>query len=77
LKDFAFDRRQILLLVVLTIVWGLNWPVMKLGVTGYPPLAFRALSMWFGLPVLALRGASRSRSRERTGASWSCCRSPT
>ena len=34
------------------MVWGLNWPVMKLGVTGYPPLAFRALSMWLGLPVL-------------------------
>jgi len=40
------------LLAVLTLVWGLNWPVMKLGVTGFPPLAFRALSMWFGLPVL-------------------------
>jgi drug/metabolite transporter (DMT)-like permease len=40
------------LLAVLTIVWGLNWPVMKLGVTGYPPLAFRVLSMWLGLPVL-------------------------
>jgi len=40
------------LLAVLTLVWGFNWPVMKLGVTGFPPLAFRALSMWFGLPVL-------------------------
>jgi drug/metabolite transporter (DMT)-like permease len=27
---------------------------MKLGVTSYPPLTFRALSMWLGLPVLAL-----------------------
>jgi len=27
---------------------------MKIGVTGYPPLAFRALSMWLGLPVLWL-----------------------
>jgi drug/metabolite transporter (DMT)-like permease len=26
---------------------------MKIGVTGFPPLAFRALSMWLGLPVLA------------------------
>lgn len=26
---------------------------MKLGVTGFPPLAFRTLSMWLGLPVLA------------------------
>ncbi len=25
---------------------------MKVGVTGFPPLAFRALSMWLGLPVL-------------------------
>jgi hypothetical protein len=25
---------------------------MKLGVTGYPPLAFRVISMWLGLPVL-------------------------
>jgi drug/metabolite transporter (DMT)-like permease len=37
---------------VLTITWGLNWPVMKVGVTGFPPLAFRTLSMWLGLPVL-------------------------
>jgi drug/metabolite transporter (DMT)-like permease len=53
LNDFAFDRRQLLLLTFLTIVWGLNWPVMKVGVTGFPPLGFRTLSMWLGLPVLA------------------------
>ena len=41
-----------MLLVLLTLAWGLNWPVMKFGVTGYPPLAFRAMSMWLGLPVL-------------------------
>jgi len=46
--------RQLWLLIVLTVVWGLNWPVMKLGVTGMPPLLFRTLSMWLGLPVLAL-----------------------
>jgi drug/metabolite transporter (DMT)-like permease len=27
---------------------------MKIGVTGFPPLAFRAVSMWLGLPVLWL-----------------------
>ena len=53
MNEFAFDRRQLLLLSFLTIVWGLNWPVMKVGVTGFPPLGFRALSMWLGLPVLA------------------------
>ena len=33
-------------------MWGVNWPVMKLGVSAFPPLGFRALSMWLGLPVL-------------------------
>ena len=41
-----------MLLALLTIVWGINWPVMKLGVTGFAPLSFRALSLWIGLPVL-------------------------
>ena len=45
--------RQLALLVGLTLAWGLNWPVMKLGVTHFPPLSFRALSMLVGLPVLA------------------------
>lgn len=48
------SRRQLVLLVVLTIVWGLNWPIMKVGVTAYPALTFRAISIWLGLPVLAI-----------------------
>ena len=50
----ALTRRQLVILVLLTLVWGINWPVMKLGVTAYPPLTFRVLSIWLGLPVLAL-----------------------
>ena len=48
------NRRQLILLVLLTLVWGFNWPVMKLGVTDFPPLAFRTLCIWLGLPVMAL-----------------------
>jgi drug/metabolite transporter (DMT)-like permease len=44
--------RQLWTLLALTLVWGLNWPIMKFGVSGFPPLSFRALSMWLGLPVL-------------------------
>jgi drug/metabolite transporter (DMT)-like permease len=50
----ALSRQQLVVLVLLTVVWGVNWPVMKLGVTDFPPLTFRALSMWLGLPVLGL-----------------------
>ncbi len=45
-------RQQLVLLVLLTLVWGINWPVMKFGVTGFPPLTFRTLCMWLGLPLL-------------------------
>jgi drug/metabolite transporter (DMT)-like permease len=58
----ALTHRQLILLVLLTLVWGINWPIMKMGVTSYPPLTFRTISMWIGLPVLAavvyLRGES-------------------
>jgi drug/metabolite transporter (DMT)-like permease len=50
----ALTRQQLLLLISLTVVWGMNWPVMKFGVTGYLPLSFRAICMWIGVPVLAL-----------------------
>ena len=57
----ALTPRQFWVLAALTLVWGLNWPVMKAGVSGlpaepsaFPPLTFRALSMWLGLPVLGL-----------------------
>jgi drug/metabolite transporter (DMT)-like permease len=53
-RTFSVTPRQLLLLTLVTLFWGFNWPVMKVGVSGYPPLAFRTLSMWLGLPVLWL-----------------------
>ena len=52
MPGYALTPRQFVLLALLTLTWGLNWPVMKVGITGYPPLTFRSLSMWLGLPVL-------------------------
>ena len=48
------SRKQIVLVILVTLTWGLNWPMMKMGVTGYPPLTFRALCLWIGVPVLWL-----------------------
>ena len=48
------SSRQWVVLVLLTIVWGINWPIMKAGVTGFPPLTFRMLCLWLGTPVLGL-----------------------
>jgi drug/metabolite transporter (DMT)-like permease len=37
-------------IAILTLVWGCNWPVLKIGVTELAPLTFRALT----LPLAAL-----------------------
>ena len=50
----ALTTRQALMLIALTIAWGLNWPVMKVGVTGFAPLTFRTMSLWIGTPLLGL-----------------------
>lgn len=50
----TLSRQQIFLLIILTLVWGFNWPMLKLGVSQFPPLSFRSLSMWLGLPFLGL-----------------------
>ena len=48
------SRKQIILIILVTLSWGVNWPVMKMGVTGFPPLTFRAICLWMGVPVLYL-----------------------
>ena len=48
------SRKQFVIVILLTLSWGFNWPMMKMGVTGYPPLTFRAISLWIGVPILWL-----------------------
>jgi drug/metabolite transporter (DMT)-like permease len=48
----VLSRKELGLLVLLTVLWGINWPVMKLGVRDFPPLSFRTLCMVGGVPLL-------------------------
>ena len=50
----TLTRRQLIGLVVLTLMWGLNWPVMKLSLREIEPLHFRAVTMALGALALAL-----------------------
>ncbi|HNU10618.1 MAG TPA: DMT family transporter [Rubrivivax sp.] len=52
-------RRQLVALVVLTLMWGLNWPIMKLSLRELSPLHFRALTMGLGALALAVHFAAR------------------
>lgn len=46
------NTRQLLGLILLTLMWGLNWPVMKFGLRDLSPLWFRAITMAGGALVL-------------------------
>jgi drug/metabolite transporter (DMT)-like permease len=67
----ALSRRQLVVLIALTLIWGINWPIMKAGITGFPPFTFRTISIWLGLPLLAgvlrLNGVSFAVPRSQWG----------
>lgn len=46
--------RSLTWMAVLTLTWGANWSVMKLGATSMPPLWFRALGLAMGTLLLAI-----------------------
>jgi len=51
--------RSLVPVAVLALVWGSNWPILKLGVTEMAPLTFRALTLPFaGLGLLAIAKAT-------------------
>jgi len=52
-------RRQLIGLVLLTLMWGLNWPIMKLSLRELSPLHFRALTMACGALAMALYFGAR------------------
>ena len=44
----VISRQQLIGLVALTLMWGLNWPMMKLSVRELPALYFRSITMFLG-----------------------------
>jgi drug/metabolite transporter (DMT)-like permease len=58
----ALDARALFPVAVLALVWGCNWPVLKMGVSLLPPLTFRGLTLPFAalgmLAVAKLSGES-------------------
>ena len=50
----SLSRRDLALLVALTLAWGLNWPIMKFGVQDLAPLYYRVLCIAGGLVLLWL-----------------------
>ncbi len=48
----SLSRKDWVLLILLTLCWGINWPIMKIAVQNFPPIAFRTLCIAGAIPVL-------------------------
>jgi drug/metabolite transporter (DMT)-like permease len=64
------SRRQLVALVVLSLMWGVNWPVMKLALRELPPLHFRAITMTLGAAWLFVFYHLRGVRMVPTAAEW-------
>lgn len=52
MPSFHLSARQIQLLLMMTVIWGINWTVMKYATNQMPPLTFRTISMVLALLTL-------------------------
>ncbi len=63
--------RSLSLMAILTLTWGVNWSVMKIGATAMPPLWFRTIGLAMGTALLGLvlvaRGTSLRLRRDEVG----------
>lgn len=66
----TFPPRLIGLLVVLTLTWGFNWPMMKLAIAGMAPMHFRTLCLVAGAAGLFAMGAAARAEWRVPRAEW-------
>lgn len=64
------SRRQLWALVALTLMWGVNWPMMKLSLRELSPLYFRALTMTCGALGLYIFYRTRGLRMWPQGGEW-------
>ena len=53
---------DLLLILLVTVSWGLNYPIIKFVVTSYPPLTFRAFTFTIGFVLLGAYALRRGES---------------
>jgi drug/metabolite transporter (DMT)-like permease len=66
----VISRRQLWALVALTLMWGVNWPMMKLSLRELSPLYFRALTMTCGALWLYVFYRARGLRMWPQGTEW-------
>jgi drug/metabolite transporter (DMT)-like permease len=66
----VISRRQLLALVGLTLMWGINWPMMKFSLRELSPMYFRALTMTGGALFLYTWYRARGLRMLPLGEEW-------
>jgi drug/metabolite transporter (DMT)-like permease len=66
----VINRRQLLALVALTLMWGINWPMMKYSLRELSPMYFRALTMSCGALFLYSWYRARGLRMLPQGTEW-------
>jgi len=66
----VINRRQLWALLALTLMWGVNWPMMKLSLQELSPLYFRASTMLLGGFWLFVYVARRGERMWPARAEW-------
>lgn len=56
---FSLSARDLGLVAILTLSWALNWTVLKVGVSGFPPMTFRLLCMIAAVPLVGWLARAR------------------
>ncbi len=64
------SRRQLWALLALTLMWGVNWPMMKLSLQQLSPLYFRASTMLLGAVWLFVFVAAKGERMRPAGREW-------
>jgi drug/metabolite transporter (DMT)-like permease len=66
----ALSRKDLALLLVLTVLWGFNWSVMKAGVRDFAPLTFRTLCIAGGVVLMAALARQQGHSLRIERRHW-------
>jgi drug/metabolite transporter (DMT)-like permease len=66
----VLTRKQLLALIALTLMWGVNWPMMKLSLRELSPLYFRTITMTLGASWLWLFFRARGVRMLPHGTEW-------
>ncbi|MEZ5662702.1 MAG: DMT family transporter [Burkholderiaceae bacterium] len=66
----VISRRQLWALLALTLMWGVNWPMMKLSLQQLTPLYFRASTMMLGALWLFAYVSAKGERMMPAGREW-------